>query len=91
MKSLLFFCVVSLVPLLSYSSDVNVCNTLANVIAINQDRFDQADIALSDVTAICKDDVYPESCAEEIKTEYINAKTALETSQANYKKAGCEQ
>ena len=90
MKPLLFLCVVCLSPLFSYGSDVNVCNTLAKVVAINQDRFDQAVIALSDVNAVCKNDAHPEDCVEEIEKEFVGAKASLEKSQADYKNAGCE-
>lgn len=91
MKALLLVTMLVLAPFYAYAKkDVNVCATLANVISLNQDRFDQAEIALLDSAEICKNEANPQACVDEIKREDAAAKASLEKSQADYKAADCE-
>lgn len=73
-----------------FGADVNVCATLANVVSIAQDRFDQAEIAVNDISAICAGDSDPTNCKLDIENEFANAKLQLEKSKSDYVKAGCD-
>lgn len=89
MKYIVFLCVSAFIPLYANTRDVNVCSTFADVVSMNEDRLDQAEIAFSDASEICKDADRPKSCVGEIEKEYNHAKQVLEKSVVAYNNAGC--
>lgn len=90
-KTIVGLALIFLFSNICLGADPNVCATLSNVLAANQDRFDQAEIALNDVNAICKDDPSPKQCNLDIENEFNSAKQALEKSKLDFSKAGCEE
>ena len=90
MKIFCFLVVVMLGSFKAQAKDSRACYLLANIVSMNQDRFDQAEIAYMDINAICNGDARPQACAEQVKADYADAKAALEKTLLDYKSAGCE-
>ena len=68
----------------AFARNVNVCALIADLFSQQQSRFEQASFALKSADAICGDDSSPLKCNEVLKSEYLAAKTALETAQKTF-------
>lgn len=74
-----------------HAYDVNVCESLSNVVSMNQDRYDQALIAYDSRENICNVENDKAKCVQDLKNEFESSKRDLQLAKNNFEKAGCDK